>query len=480
MGLACFVPALAQDELTKLYSEAQQAQAAGDLATASRKYESILRLRPQVAEGYANLGNLYYQQGQTDRARTVYQKAIQLKPELAGPYFFLGVIDFGAHNYTSALRHLKRAELLQPDNGLIHSYLGYTYYALSEFRKAADELEKAAAENGADIDVLYHLSKSYGHVASNSFDQLRKQFPASAYTNLARAHLDETKEDWKGASQEYTLALEKLPGNARLKEKVRSTEARAAGAGAADTGTSEELIDASLAYRDAPLSGAKLKEEIARSQSRLRGLQLREKSDQTVYLIAENYQVLSYLSSLAVLDIDPDSYRAHELRAQLLETSNNDEGAIEEYQKVLKLKPDLQNIHFAIGSLYWKEQQFDAARRELEEELRLNPNHPQALYELGDLSAAAGETLKAEKYFLQALKLEPAMVEAHFALEKIYTQSGQYDKSLAHLQSALRIDPSDPTPHYRIAIVYRKLGRKQDADRELATFNQKQAEVKGR
>ncbi len=103
-----------------------QAQAAGDLATATQKYEAIVRLQPQMAEAYANLGNLYYQQGQMDRARGAYQKAVKIKPELAGPYFFLGVIEFGAHDYSSALRDLQKAEALQASNVLIHSYLGYT------------------------------------------------------------------------------------------------------------------------------------------------------------------------------------------------------------------------------------------------------------------------------------------------------------------------------------------------------------------
>jgi hypothetical protein len=35
-----------QDDLAQLYSAAQKAQAAGDLATAGQKYEAIVRLRP--------------------------------------------------------------------------------------------------------------------------------------------------------------------------------------------------------------------------------------------------------------------------------------------------------------------------------------------------------------------------------------------------------------------------------------------------
>src|SRR2546426_147930 len=66
-AFAFIPPALPKDDLAQLYSEAQQAQAAGDLATATRKYEAIIRLQPQMAEASASLANLYCRQGQTGR-----------------------------------------------------------------------------------------------------------------------------------------------------------------------------------------------------------------------------------------------------------------------------------------------------------------------------------------------------------------------------------------------------------------------------
>ncbi|SRR5581483_518079 len=465
----------AQD-VARLYQEAQQAQAAGDLAAAARKYEAIIRLRPEMAEAYANLGNLYYQQGQPDRAVRVYQKAIEIKADLAGPHFFLGVIEFGRHRYASALRHLERAESLQASNALIHAYLGYTHYARSAYREAARELETAAASDPNDIDVLYHLSKSYGHLAKDAFGRLRKQFPGSVYLNISLAHIYETEEKWNAAGEQYRLALEKMPRNARLEEKVRWIAARSANAAAsADDRKRDGMVDGSLAYRDLPPSGPKLAEELQRQQASVHALERDAPNDQRLYLIAEGYQALSFLASLRVMEAGPDSYRAHQLRAQLLESSNQDREAIEEYRKALERKPDLQNIHFAIGSLHWKEQRFDEARAELQRELAINPSHPQALYELGDIAAFTGDAQRAEKYFLAALSIDPNLPEAHLALEKIYTQSGRYEKSLEHLRRAREIDSSDPGLHYRFAAVYRKMGRNQDADRELAIFKQKSA-----
>jgi tetratricopeptide (TPR) repeat protein len=476
--LALISVAVAQSDLRKLYAEAQQAQASGDLATATRKYEAIVNLEPHLAEAHANLGNLYYQQHQIERATAAYHKALEQKPEMAGPHFFLGVIAFSDHDYQAALEHLKRALVEQPSNALIFAYLGYTHFARAEYREAAITLEKAAALNATDIDVLYHLSKSYAHLADWTFAELQARFPGSVYPILVRAHLAEAKEEWTEADRQYSLALEKMPENAPLQEKVLSTRAMAAGSPPPPVrAVADELVDASLTYRDAPPTGPKLKQEIDRWHSKLDSLASGKNDDRGVYLQGEAYQSLAYLTSLAVFDLDQDSYRAHQLRAQMLEDSKNDEGAIEEYREALRHKPDLQNIHFAIGTLYWKDHRLDDARPELESELKTNPHHPQALYELGDICMSTDHPLQAEKYFLEAVRLEPRMEEAHYALEKIYTESGRYDKSLAQLRAALQANPNEPTAHYRLALVYRKLGRQQDADRELALFDRKRTQV---
>ena len=463
------------NDIARLYTEAQKAQAAGDFAGAIRNYQSILRLRPQMAEAWANLGNLYYQESETDRAREAYMRAIRLKPDLPGPYFFLGVISFRAHEYTDALKYLQQAAASQGPNAAISSYLGYTRYARGEFKEAGRALEKAWDLEPTDIDVLYHLSKSYGHLAAEHFSVLEKSFPDSVYAVLARAHLAETKEEWSAARQHYALALDKLPDNKRIREKLQSLDAKASGSSAPPSSPPDELIDASLMYRDSPPSGPALKKAIAAWRSRVASAGTPETQDKSEYFVAEGYQVLSYLCLLAVLEADPDSYRAHQLRAQMMEESRNDEGAIREYREVLQRKPDLQNIHFAIGSLYWKDQRFKEARPELMQELKLNPSHPEALYELGDILAFEGDGAAAEKYFVAAVKLDPGMAEAHFALEKIYTQAGRYQESLTQLQQVARLDPADPTPHYRRALVYRKLGKTQEAESELAIFNRKKA-----
>ena len=309
------------------------------------------------------------------RAKAAYQKALELKPELAGPHFFLGVIAFGEHDYQTALGNLKRAVAEQPSNSLIFAYLGYTDFARGSYREAAKSLEKAAELNPTDIDVLYHLSKSYAHLADENFGELEAEFGDSVYPILVRAHLDEAKEDWKDASDQYRLALKKIPDKARLQERAESSAAKAAGkAPLQSKAPADELIDGSLEYKDRAPSGSKLKEEIARLQSETRSRATTSGSDKAggreLYLRGEKYQSLAYLTSVELLESDPDSYRAHQLRAQMFEESNNDEGAITDIERRSRESPICRTYTSRSASIYWKNHQSENAKAELELELK--------------------------------------------------------------------------------------------------------------
>ena len=226
---------------------------------------------------------------------------------------------------------------MQPDNPLIHSYLGYTLYARSNFRDAAGELEKAESLNSNDIDLLYHLSKAYGHLADDAYGQLQRNFGDSVYANLARAHAYETQEDWKDANEQYAAAQHLLPNNESLRFKVEWTASKATGS-ISQTAASQTdpIVDGSLAYRETKLAGLELKEQISHWMSAVHAFEREAAKDKPVYQTAEGYQILGYLTALAVFDSDPNSYRAHELKAQLFETSNKDDEAIAEYRSAFE------------------------------------------------------------------------------------------------------------------------------------------------
>jgi tetratricopeptide (TPR) repeat protein len=463
------------ETLSRLYAEAREAQAADKYEVAVRKYEQVVRLSPALAEAHANLGSAYYALGKWDPAAAAFSKAIRLKPELTGPHFFLGVISFQEHAYEAALRHLAAAEKLEPANPLVQSYLGYTQYGLANYGAAAQHLETAISVDETNQDLLYHLSKTYAYLAKQQYQALQTAFPDTLFADLALAHAHETAERWQPAREAYTRALQKQPDNARLQKKVEQAAAKAAGVKIEDDGPGDPTIDGSLDLLRAPPSSQSSKDIFRSYIARAQAVSNQPaKTAESMYTIAEIDQALSYLASLQIVQ-DPDSYRSHQLKGESLEASGKDDDAIVEYRKALQQKAELPNVHFSIGTILWKTNRLTEAIPELRAELHKNPNHPPALYELGDALAEGGELTEAEKCLQKAARLDPRMVEPHLALEKIYTGRNEFKKSLQQLRTALQLDGSSPIPHYRMANIYRKLGRRQEADQELAIFTRMKA-----
>lgn len=469
--------ACAQDaDLSRLYGHAKTAEASGDYKTATADYQRIIRLRPDMAEAYAKAGNLYYMQGESQKAETCFRKAVALKPSLPGPHFLLGVLDFKARKYRDALGSLSEAERLDGTNGLVQSYLGYTQFALRNYREAVIHLENAAASNPNDIDVFYHLAKAYADLASEDFGELKKSFPDSLQTTLARAHLYEAQQNWEQALEMYQKMAAIKPDYPNIQAKLQQIAARKAGQiglpeRAAVSPEIDPKLDGALALFYQPPTGKKVFDLLHAYLSREHELRTHPiATAETLYQLAEDDQALSYLAGQWVFEIDPESYRAHEIKAQYYEESNNDEKAVAEYRKAMEINPQLPNMHFVIGNLYWKRDRLDEALVELQKELESNPSHPQALYEAGDVLLARERLAEAEACFLKALKTEPDMKEANLALARIYTDQHQDDKAAVQLRRAANIDPQDPTPHYRLSKLYQDAGKTQEAKNELATF----------
>lgn len=465
----------AQDTLMKLYSEAQAAEKKGDYPVVIDRYQRILELAPEMAEAHAKLGAIYFTMGETDKAEIAFKSALKLNPKLWGPRFSLGVMAFEAREYDVALENLKRAELLDPSSVTTQLYLGYTEYARSQFLEAAEHFEQASSGDHPNVDAIYHLSKSYAQVATELFDLLQGRFQDSAYAHLARAHTYEVKKDWKNSQLEYKSALEKLPDNPRLQQKLEYISLKAAaeeGALVKDN-PSDDLVDGFLKLQFVPPTGGNIVRELHRYQCQV--VILTRKSDGTksakdFYLLVENYQSLSFLASLWLFDLQPDSYRAHQLKGQYYEALRQDLEAVTEYQRALELNSKLQNVHLSIGTIYWTKGNLDEALSEIQRELELNPNNPSALYIAGDILFSQNQMSQAQEYFLKSLKLEPHMIEARLGVARIYASEKEYEKALDQLQQVLKLEPENTMAHYRIAQAYEKLGRLEDSKREMEMF----------
>lgn len=184
------------------------------------------------------------------------------------------------------------------------------------------------------------------------------------------------------------------------------------------------------------------------------------------YWRARSYEKLATEAYLRLYQADPNSYRVHQLVADLNETKGEDGKAIEEYRAAIALKPSVSNVHYSLGHVLWKDLKLNDAREQFEAELALNPRHAGALIELGDTYLLEHQPDKALPYLTRALAMDPDNLDLHRDLGTAYSELGDYRKAAAEFKIALPND-HDGSVHYKLARVYTSLGEKEKAKQEF-------------
>ena len=74
---------------------------------------------------------------------------------------------------------------------------------------------------------------------------------------------------------------------------------------------------------------------------------------------------------------------------------------------------------------------------------------------------------KAESSYREALQHDPRLMNSHLGLGKIYQRQEKFAPALAEIDSAVKLDPARPDLHYVRGQLLLRMGRKQEAKKEL-------------
>ena len=147
-------------------------------------------------------------------------------------------------------------------------------------------------------------------------ETLGEDHPRSYYIQLARGHLQEGRKNWEEAEDAYREALEINPVAAGLEERRQWVGLNATSEGPA--GTLPPLPDGeatmlSMLYQ--PPGDQAIAALLGEYKNRLNHRPGARGTERTLYRIAEDYQIASYLTARWIGKNDRGSYRAHQLRA---------------------------------------------------------------------------------------------------------------------------------------------------------------------
>lgn len=303
-------------------------------------YHKTIEIKPDHADAYFALGNIFLYLGRPDDAIGHYRKVLEIRPGFAAAHSNLGAAMLAHGHGGEAIENLKKALQLDPDLADAHTNLGIALKNEGKTEEAAEcflkalELDPGLAETrnnlGAAMEDLQRLDEAIGN-----YRQAISIMPryAEAHCNLGNA-LAKTGDHLK-ATESYSQAIDIRPDFAEahnslgvsLKELTRFDEAKSA-------------MERAIA----------VKPDFPQAHNNLATVLRRQGALQE-----------SAASARTALTHDPRFAEAFYNLGLALQLDEQREAAVANYQKALDIQPDFADAHSTIGQALQDLGRFDEA-----------------------------------------------------------------------------------------------------------------------
>jgi len=118
-------------------------QQLGEVDRAIECYRKAIDSNPEFSSVYGNLGMLFYQKDEIDQAAKYFRKAISYNQQNHFNYYYLGMIAMKKDDLKEARKNFQRAVRIKDDFAIAYYYLSLVYKRLGETEKAKEAREKA-------------------------------------------------------------------------------------------------------------------------------------------------------------------------------------------------------------------------------------------------------------------------------------------------------------------------------------------------
>lgn len=181
-------------------------------------YEEAMEITPKWAMPYNNLGSVFNDIKDWNKAEVQLKKAIELRPNLHSAHFHLGVVFNKKNKTEDAVKSFRRAIELRPNDSESYVNLGNIHLQNDDFSSALKMFLKAQEVNSTNVIALKSLAGVY--FGLDSMNQAKSNYEAflrldttsrTAYSNLAIVYLIEGNLEKAEFNLFKAIALDSKP-----------------------------------------------------------------------------------------------------------------------------------------------------------------------------------------------------------------------------------------------------------------------------
>ena len=146
--------------------------------------------------------------------------------------------------------------------------------------------------------------------------------------------------------------------------------------------------------------------------------------------------------------------------------------AVEQFKQALALAPNSARERVNYGLALLRAGETERGVNELRQAQKQDPAIPHTWFNLGIVAKRNGDYATGIEQMRRMVQLVPGDAKAHYNLATLLKLQGKLPEALSEFEQAEKLDPNLAGPHFQLYTAYRQAHRQEDANRELATFQE--------
>jgi arylsulfatase A-like enzyme/Tfp pilus assembly protein PilF len=189
-----------------------------------------------------------------------------------------------------------------------------------------------------------------------------------------------------------------------------------------------------------------------------------------IYMEKEDYQSAETYFTKA-LSLKEDLPLAHKGLGVIYYKHGELTRAEGKFKQTIESAPEFPGVHFNLAQVYEERGEYEKAREEYRQEIEYHPDDYKAHYNLGRLLGKLGDKEGEMAELTKSIELSPDFAVGHLFLAKAYLDKGvRLNEAIRLTKKGLSLNPPSsltPLGHYILADIYNRLGKYEEAQKEL-------------